>query len=358
MLSPPLGVVNFKSATSELGAANRHASVHVAGTTQYKVASCGAAVHAISSPLVASPFSFLRFFFSSFCSFSLFFFYLGFLLHSSLFLFSIFFLSFAFLRISSFNSTSSGKPSKETRSARSCSTHSYKSEKWNGDNRGVRLVEHDRDTNLSNLKFADDILDDLNTATTAHGLQPHPAKPKPSPTRHPKTDKNTVALQGMNIEILPPGGKIKYLGQCTTFKNAVQVEQEESRHDADSNPSFDNVPNDDIDDELEPCAEQRTRQTTCWQQMESRRGSADTGKIDCQKPRRTLDRSISKWKKRYQPSRKGTRSKEDRPRDGKTTSALTCNKPEFSGTTMISRTTRLGSPRHKMARNRTPWAML
>ena len=34
--------------------------------------------------------------------------------------------------------------------------------------------------------------------------------------------RTTVAVQGMNIEILPP--EIKYLGQLITFKNAVQVE--------------------------------------------------------------------------------------------------------------------------------------
>ena len=53
-------------------------------------------------------------------------------------------------------------------------------------NHGVRLAEHDPDTNLSNLRFADDVFlisdsrkytttmpDDPNTATTAHGLQLH-----------------------------------------------------------------------------------------------------------------------------------------------------------------------------------------
>ena len=55
--------------------------------------------------------------------------------------------------------------------------------KWKRHNRGVKLAEHDPDANLSNLRFADDILlisgslkrtifllDDLATATTAHGL--------------------------------------------------------------------------------------------------------------------------------------------------------------------------------------------
>ena len=31
-----------------------------------------------------------------------------------------------------------------------------------------------------------------------------------------------VAVQGMNIEILPPEGKTKYVGQLITFSNAVQ----------------------------------------------------------------------------------------------------------------------------------------
>ena len=54
------------------------------------------------------------------------------------------------------------------------------------DNHGVRHVEHNHDANLSNLRFADDILlisgsvdhtttmpDDLTTASTAQGLQLH-----------------------------------------------------------------------------------------------------------------------------------------------------------------------------------------
>ena len=64
-------------------------------------------------------------------------------------------------------------------------------EKWNTDNRGARRVEHDPSAKLSYLKFADDILlisgslkhtttmlDDLITATSAHGLQLQPTKTK------------------------------------------------------------------------------------------------------------------------------------------------------------------------------------
>ena len=56
-------------------------------------------------------------------------------------------------------------------------------ETWNIGNRGVKLVEHDPNTNLSNLRSADDILlisgslkhtttmrDNLTAAMTAHGL--------------------------------------------------------------------------------------------------------------------------------------------------------------------------------------------
>ena len=87
------------------------------------------------------------------------------------------------------------------------------------------------DVNLCNLRFADHILliggslkrtttvpDDLTTATTAHGLQFNA-------TSNRGKDK-TVAVQGMNIGILPLEGKIKYLGQLIAFNNAVQVELE------------------------------------------------------------------------------------------------------------------------------------
>ena len=69
-------------------------------------------------------------------------------------------------------------------------------ERWKRHNHGVKLAEHDLDTNLSNLEFADDILlisgslkhttamlDDITTATMAHGLQLHPRKPAEETTR-------------------------------------------------------------------------------------------------------------------------------------------------------------------------------
>ena len=95
------------------------------------------------------------------------------------------------------------------------------------DNHGVSIAEHDRDAYLPHLRFARDILlisgslkhattvlDDLTTATTAHGLQLHPTN----------TKNITVAVQMESIEILPPEKKTKHLCQLITFKNAVQVE--------------------------------------------------------------------------------------------------------------------------------------
>ena len=98
---------------------------------------------------------------------------------------------------------------------------------WKTYDRGVRLAEHDPDTNLSNLRFADDILlidgslkhsttmlDDLTTATTAYGHQLHTTKTQIISSSTSKRGRgNTVAVQAMNIDIIPPEGKIKYIGQ-------------------------------------------------------------------------------------------------------------------------------------------------
>ena len=99
-----------------------------------------------------------------------------------------------------------------------------KAEKWKRCNHGVRLAERDPNTDLSHLRFADDsllisgslkhtttMLDDFITAT-AHGLQLHTTKTGIISTTTSKTRKNnTVTVQGMNIEFLPPEGKIKCL---------------------------------------------------------------------------------------------------------------------------------------------------
>ena len=70
--------------------------------------------------------------------------------------------------------------------------------------------------------------------------------------------------------------------------------------------------------------EQRSRQTTCWQQLESRRGSLEqdlvkTSKNDCQTPPSTLDTSCLQRK------------------------STDINQPEPTDTTTISQATRHGS---------------
>ena len=58
------------------------------------------------------------------------------------------------------------------------------------------------------LKHTTTVLDDRTTATTAHGLQFHPTNTQIIfNTKSKRGRGNTVAVQGMNIEILPPEGK-------------------------------------------------------------------------------------------------------------------------------------------------------
>ena len=64
----------------------------------------------------------------------------------------------------------------------------------------------------------------LTTATTAHDPQLHPIQQKPSPKRHQNPENNTVAVQEMNIEVLPPEGKIENLNQLITVAIADHVQ--------------------------------------------------------------------------------------------------------------------------------------
>ena len=70
-------------------------------------------------------------------------------------------------------------------------------------------------------------------------------------------------------------------GDDTTEHNNQDLnEHEESSHDADSNPCFDEIPEDNPEDELEPWVDcmrraQHRKRTTCSQQTESRRGFSD-----------------------------------------------------------------------------------
>ena len=104
-----------------------------------------------------------------------------------------------------------------------------------------------------------------------------------------------------------------------TGKCPVAVQHD---HDADSN-SFHEVPNEEPEDELEPWVD-------CMRAPHKAEDLLAANGITSW----ILRQSRIHWKltptgiQRHQPSRKGTRGKEDRPRDGETTSTHTYKQPE------------------------------
>ena len=136
------------------------------------------------------------------------------------------------------------EPHKAQRPATSISAQQHTVEplagKWKRFCLGVGLAERDPDTNLSNLRLADDMffisgslkhattmLDDLTTATTAHGLQLHPTKTK--------LFSNTTSQRGKRqhggsswYEHQDPtairGNQIPWSTNPSLSKNAIQVE--------------------------------------------------------------------------------------------------------------------------------------
>ena len=97
----------------------------------------------------------------------------------------------------------------------------------------------DHNTNLSNLRFADDILfisgslehtttmlRDLTIVTTAHGLQLHPTKNRIVSSPTSKRGKEATRWQFKDEHRGPTARREKYLPQLITFNNAVQVEFE------------------------------------------------------------------------------------------------------------------------------------
>ena len=131
-------------------------------------------------------------------------------------------------------------------------------------------------------------------------------------------------------ELHDPDSELK---KATTEPNPQDPdEHEESSHDADNNPSFDEDPNDEPEDEVEPWVDHKVRATHKAVDLLAANGITSW----------ILRQSGMHWKQaknagqslsltgiqRYQAGVKGTRSWEDRPRDGKT-----------------------GSPRRKIPRN-------
>ena len=82
---------------------------------------------------------------------------------------------------------------------------------------------------ISNLRFADDVLmmanflkqlkrmmSDFKTSTEAQGLEMH-ADRKTVLSNQKSNRLKEIEIDGMHVEILPPEGKVKYLGQRITF---------------------------------------------------------------------------------------------------------------------------------------------
>ena len=89
------------------------------------------------------------------------------------------------------------------------------------------------------LKHTTTMLDDL---TTAHSLQLHSTKTKNISNTTSTPQKNTEAVQGMNIEILPRAGKNKYLSQLITFKMRVgNIHELRAGVDTNSSTQFDTI---------------------------------------------------------------------------------------------------------------------
>ena len=135
-----------------------------------------------------------------------------------------------------------------------------------------------------------------------------------------------------------PRPRLRSGDDTTEHSNQDLNEHEESSHDADSNPCFDEMP----EDELEMWVDYKMRATHKVDDLSAANGITswilrqpnllEAGKDDCQAPRRPLDKSLSPTgTQQYQPSKKNTGNKEDQLRDGKTTSTSTYNQIEPTG---------------------------
>ena len=115
-------------------------------------------------------------------------------------------------------------------------------ETWTRCIHGVRLVEHDPNTNLSDIRFAVDILvisdslkhtttiqDDFPTATTTHDLQLHFTKITIISNTTSKCGRsNTLTVEDVSIEICPSEGKNQILWsthhfQKMSYKSSLNV---------------------------------------------------------------------------------------------------------------------------------------
>ena len=126
----------------------------------------------------------------------------------------------------------------------------------------------------------------------------------------------------------------------TEHKNQDLNEHEESSHGADSNPCFDEISEDNPEDALEPCVDYISSKRSHVVDPQAEPDLLEAGKDDCQTPRWPLDQTFLQLEPSYiDPAQRVQENKEDRPRDGKTTSTLTYRLTDPSETTTTSRAT-------------------
>ena len=114
---------------------------------------------------------------------------------------------------------------------------------------------------------------------------------------------------------------------------------EESSHDAESNPCFDEISEDNPEDELERTKRGRFVSSKRNHVVDppTEPGLLEAGKDDYQTPDRWT-KLVSSWNpSNIKQEKKGTGNNEDRPRDGKTSSTSTYNRIEPTERTTTSR---------------------
>ena len=112
-------------------------------------------------------------------------------------------------------------------------------QQWNDKRRGIKLGEGPSSL-LTNLRFADDLLllaatradvrqmlGDVVIAAKKRGLQLHPDKTKilcNTSQRRGRAAQTSITVEGMNIEVVPFAGSVKYLGSILTFDEPMRAE--------------------------------------------------------------------------------------------------------------------------------------
>ena len=136
-----------------------------------------------------------------------------------------------------------------------------------------------------------------------------------------KTGEGRAAVRAASVDdtadVEPHDPDSEPVEDTTEHNNQDLNEHAESSHDADSNPCFDEITEDNPEDELEPWVDYITRATHKADDADSSKRNhvvdpqaepelLEAGKDDCQTPRRPLDQSCLQLEPSYI---KGTRNK-------------------------------------------------